>query len=171
MVWEVTGSSCLLRVFTNSKNQAFFELLFSSTKNPSAPVSAVPEEYGSHKRDLLQIGASVSSAYAMSAGYSTAMQINEIPYALAGVYCYEWFVCDQARARSNGPGSQALLPSFERRRRLAGMCLRPLSAWQLNKDPQTDHGRIREADAAHARNSPFLSATYGRCTSDGECRQ
>jgi hypothetical protein len=54
---------------------------------------------------------------------------------------------------------------------LAGMCLRPLSARQLNKDPQTDHGRIREADAAHARNSPFLSATYGRCTSDGECRQ
>ena len=54
---------------------------------------------------------------------------------------------------------------------LAGMSLGPLSAWQLKKDPHTDHGRIREADAADARNSPFLSATYGRCISDGESRQ
>jgi hypothetical protein len=116
----------------------------------------------------------------MSAGYSTAMQIDEIPYALADVYCYEWFVAtkrgreamDQDRRRfclHLRDVVTRLVDALEDV--LAGMCLRPLSAWQLNEDPQTDHGRIREADAAHARNSPFLSATYGRCTSDGECRQ
>ena len=42
---------------------------------------------------------------------------------------------------------------------------------QPNDDQQTGHGRTREADAAHARSSPFLSAISGRYISDGENRR
>ena len=40
----------------------------------------------------------------------------------------------------------------------------------LNEDRRTGHGRIREADAAHAMSSPFLSTTCEGCNSDGESR-
>jgi hypothetical protein len=37
-------------------------------------------------------------------------------------------------------------------------------------DQQTGRSQIREADAAHARNNPFFSATCGRCISNGESK-
>jgi len=46
-----------------------------------------------------------------------------------------------------------------------------LSALHLNEDQQTARSRIREADAAHARNNPFLSAACGRYISNGESKQ
>jgi len=45
-----------------------------------------------------------------------------------------------------------------------------LSALHLNEDQQTARSRIREADAAHAKNNPFLSATCGRYISNGESK-
>ena len=54
---------------------------------------------------------------------------------------------------------------------LLGASLHRLTAPQPNEDQQTGRGRIREADAAHARSSPFLSAISGRYISDGENRR
>ena len=54
---------------------------------------------------------------------------------------------------------------------IAGASIHPLTAPRPNEDQQTGRDRIREADAAHAKSSPFLSAISGRYISDGENRR
>jgi len=74
-------------------------------------------------------------------------------------YCREW--------RSSGPILRSSSPKIDVM--VVRLSVR-LSAPPLNEDRRTGHGRIREADAAHAMSSPFLSTTCGGCNSDGESR-